>query len=149
MFIKPLLSLPLYCHCAGLGLLQWFPNLFPLLVFFFLLVQKKTEPAAEIVKLVQQEFMQMSICPWGWNVLLWKRVEKRKMNISAYFCAKFRTQFCVQSSPGSYQVAMALSHLMVKKPGLWASAEFGAVSQWQSWGSYPALSDLKVPVWQE
>ena len=66
MFIKPLLSLPLYCHCAGLGLLQWFPNLFPLLVFFFLLVQKKkkkTEPAAEIVKLVQQEFMQMSICP--------------------------------------------------------------------------------------
>lgn len=56
MFIKPLLSLPLYCHCAGLGLLQWLPNLFPLLVFFFLFFflvkkkkkKKKTEPAAEI-----------------------------------------------------------------------------------------------------
>ena len=33
MFIKPLLSLPLYCHCAGLGLLQW--------LFFF--SQKKNK----------------------------------------------------------------------------------------------------------
>ena len=52
MFIKPLLFLPLYCHCAGLahkGYCNGSLNFFPLVLFFLSKNKKRErEPAAEI-----------------------------------------------------------------------------------------------------
>ena len=150
MFIKPFLSLPLCCHCAELAYKHCCNDFLINLLTSCLVFSPKRSHLLQQLRLSQADptGIYTNVCPWGWSVLLWKRVGKENEHQFLLVCQTLDTVLCaiitrILLGKDGYFPFYSRENRALRDERVWA------ISHWQSWESYSDLSDLRVPICQK